>query len=147
MTAKARGNGMAQDPRALHEELTGTIIGACFEVAKELGRGFLESVYQHALAVSVRERGLQVVTEAPVRVLFHGQCVGNFFADLLVEDKVIVELKVAKELISEHQAQLINYLNASDLEVGLLVNFGPSKIEHKRCWRSRPIPPESPAQS
>jgi GxxExxY protein len=144
MTATAgRGNGMAQDLLALHEELTGTIIGACFEVANELGRGFLESVYQHALAVALREKGLLVVTEAPVRVFFHDQCVGNFFADLLIEDKVIVELKVAKELIPEHQAQLINYLNASDLDIGLLVNFGPSRIEHKRCRRSRPMPPDS----
>ncbi len=131
---------MTQDGEMQHGEVTHEIISACFEVSKELGRGFLESVYQHALALVLREKGMSVVTEAPVRVLFHGQCVGNFYADLLVEDKVIVELKVAKELIPEHQAQLINYLNASNLDVGLLVNFGPPKVDWKRCRRSRPAP-------
>jgi GxxExxY protein len=135
---------MTQDAATQHEELTGEVIGACFEVANELGRGFLESVYQQALALVLREKGLRVVTEAPVRVHFRGQCVGNFYADLLVEDKVVVELKVAKELAQEHRAQLINYLNATDLEVGLLVNFGAPKVEWKRCWRSRPAEPETP---
>ncbi len=138
---------MGQDAATLHEELTGTIIGACFEVANELGRGFLESVYQHALAAVLSERGLQVATEVPVRVLFHGQTVGNFYADLLVEDKVIVELKVARELAPEHRAQLINYLNASDLEVGLLVNFGTPKVDWKRCWSSCPAVPSAQPES
>lgn len=132
---------MVEDGSTQHEELTGIIIGACFEVANELGCGFLESVYKQALAVVLRQKGLQVLTEAPVTVYFRGHCVGSFYADLLVEDKVIVELKVAKELIPEHRAQLINYLNASDLSAGLLVNFGPPKLDYKRCWRSRPPSP------
>lgn len=119
MTARAGDEQSSiQDAAAQHEDLTGAIIGSCFDVANELGRGFLESVYQHVLAAALRHKGFQVTTEAPVKVFFRGQCVGNFYADLLVEGKVIVELKVCKEPIPNHRAQLINYLNASQLSVG-----------------------------
>lgn len=108
----------------LHAELTRVIIEASFEVAKELGTGFLESVYEKALAIALREKGLAVETQVPLAVMFRGQVVGEFYADLLVEKQVIVELKAVKALAPEHQAQAINYLKATGIEVGLLINFG-----------------------
>jgi GxxExxY protein len=117
------------------EELTGKILGACFEVANELGHGFLESVYVKALMVALSQKELSVESEVPLQVLFRGQVVGDFYADLLVERCVLVELKAVKALVPEHQAQVINYLKATGIEVGLLVNFGTPKIEFKRLHR------------
>ena len=116
----------------LYEDLTGRIIEACFEVINELGAGFLESVYHKALGLALQQKGLLVQAQFPVPVLFRGQSVGQFFADLLVEEKVIVELKAVAALTGEHQAQVINYLKASGIEVGLLVNFGRPKLEYRR---------------
>jgi GxxExxY protein len=118
-----------------HQELTGAILGACFEVAKELGQGFLESVYQKALAIALADKGLRAAEQVPLQVSFRGRIVGEFVADLLVDEKVIVELKAVKAPLPEHQAQLINYLKATGTEVGLLVNFGSSHLEYKRCTR------------
>jgi GxxExxY protein len=114
-----------------HEDLTRQIIGACFEVSNELGAGFLESVYHKALIIALRQKGLKVESEIPLTVTFRGQNVGNFYADLLVDDKVIVELKAVTALAPEHSAQVINYLKGTGYEVGLLVNFGRPKIEYK----------------
>jgi len=119
----------------VHEELTAKIIEACFEVSNELGAGFLESVYQNALKIALRQKGLKVQAQVPLMVEFRGEEVGQFFADILVDDKVIVELKAASALAPEHQAQVINYLKASDLEVGLLVNFGKPRTEIKRLYK------------
>ena len=120
-----------------HQELTAQILGACFEVTNELGAGFLESVYERALCVALADRGLRAVTQVPLEVRFRGNVVGEFLADIVVEHKVMVELKAAKALAPEHQAQLINYLNATDIEVGLLVNFGNAQLEYRRCYRGR----------
>jgi GxxExxY protein len=117
------------------EELTGKILEACFEVANELGHGFLESVYVKALIVALRQKGLSVEPEVRLQVMFRGQPVGDFYADLIVERQVLVEIKAVKALIAEHQAQVINYLRATGIEVGLLVNFGTPKIEFKRLHR------------
>jgi len=114
------------------EKLTEEVIGACFEVANELGSGFLESVYEKALLIALRKKNINVVTQAPVTVTFRGQQVGSFFADLLVEDELIVELKAVKVLVPEHLAQVINYLKATGLETALLVNFGSRKVEYRR---------------
>ncbi len=116
----------------LYEEMTESILGACFEVMNELGAGFLESVYEKALLIVLRKRGLEAQSQVPVSVMFRGEKVGEFFADILVEGKIIVELKAAKAIAPEHQAQLINYLKATGIEVGLLVNFGPTKLEYRR---------------
>ena len=116
----------------LYGDLTQNILGACFEVMNELGAGFLESVYEKALLVVLRERGLAVQSQVPISVMFRGDKVGEFIADILVEGKVIIELKAAKAIAPEHQAQLINYLKATGIEVGLLVNFGPTKLEYRR---------------
>ncbi len=119
----------------LHEDLTRKILEACFEVSNELGAGFLESVYHKALAIALRQKGLHVLSEVPISVMFRGQSVGDFYADLLVEDKVIVELKAVSVLAKEHIAQVLNYLYAGNVEVGLLVNFGTPKLEYRRLDR------------
>ena len=116
----------------LYEELTGKILEACFEVNNEVGAGFLESVYEKALAIALRQKGLIVETQVPLTVRFRSENVGEFLADIIVEGKVMVELKAVKGLAAEHQAQLINYLKATGVEVGLLVNFGRPKVEYKR---------------
>ena len=116
----------------LHQELTNAILSACFEVVNELGSGFLESVYEKALLIALRQKGLSAIAQAPIEVSFHGQIVGQFYADILVENAVMIELKAVKSLAPEHKAQLINYLKATGIEVGLLVNFGNSKLEYYR---------------
>lgn len=108
----------------LHEEITGPVISAFYEVHKALGFGFLEKVYENALAVAPKERGLRVWQQAPITVYFHGITVGEYFADLIVEDRVILELKIAEKLNQQDVPQLLNYLRASPIEVGLLLNFG-----------------------
>ncbi len=119
----------------LYEELTKLILEACFEVSNELGAGFLESVYQNALLLALRQKGLKVEAQKPIEVLFRGENVGQFYTDLLVDDKVIVELKAVKAILPEHKAQVINYLKATGIEVGLLVNFGMPKLEYHRLHR------------
>jgi GxxExxY protein len=114
-----------------HGDITERIVQAFYHVYNVLGYGFLEKVYENALAIELRKRGLGVRQQAPIRVYYEGQQVGEYFADLLVEECVIVELKAAEALADEHHAQLLNYLKATDIEVGLLINFGP-KPEVKR---------------
>ena len=105
-------------------ELTGKIIGAFYEVYNELGHGFLESVYVNALALTLTNAGLRVEKEKLITVWFHNTVVGEFRADLVVEGRVIVETKAARSLDTAHEAQLLNYLRATEIEVGLLLNFG-----------------------
>ena len=115
-----------------HEEITEKIIGAAFEVHKVLGYGFLEKVYQKAMQVELKNRGSKTELERPIKVEFKGDVIGDYFADLLVEDKVIVELKVAEKYNSKDEAQLINELKATGISVGLLINFGRQQVEFKR---------------
>ncbi len=117
-----------------HEELTHTVIGTCFEVIKELGEGFLESVYENALIIALRQKGIKAEPQVPLKVRFGGEVVGEFNADVLVENVLILELKAVKALIPEHQAQLINYLKATGMQTGLLINFGGSRVEYKRLF-------------
>ncbi len=116
----------------LEKNLTEKIIGACFEVSNELGAGFLESVYEKALLIALIEKGLNAKAQMPLKVFFRGRIVGEFYADIFVEDRVIIELKTVKSIHPEHEAQLINYLKAIGVKVGLLINFGKSKLEWKR---------------
>ena len=116
----------------LYEELTGQILQACFEVSNELGIGYLESVYEKALLICLRQNGLKAETQVPLQVKFRNQIVGEFFVDILVENKDLIELKVTTGLTKEHYAQIINYLKGTGIEVGLLINFGNSKIEYRR---------------
>ncbi len=121
-----------------HGQLTNAIIGAMFEVHNVLGPGFLEGVYANALAVELRRRGVPVERNVPFEVMYRGISVGRYVADLVVDQKVIVETKVAKAIDPVHRAQLLNYLRASGLEVGLVANFG-SSVQFKRVvWTRRP---------
>ena len=120
-----------------HEEITKKIIGCAFEVSNELGAGFLESVYEKALLFALRQNGLSAIAQHPIQVMFRGESVGNFYADLFVEQKVIVELKAVKAIAPEHQAQIINYLKATNIEVGLLLNFGNPRLEYQRFNRNK----------
>lgn len=115
----------ATNPTVLHAELTSSILSAFYEVHRELGYGFLESVYEHSMAIALSRRGFSAEQQAPVAVCFSGAPVGDFFADLVVEHTVIVELKSCQALHPRHEAQLLNYLRATTLEVGLLLHFAP----------------------
>lgn len=115
----------------LHAALTARILAAYFEVYNELGGGFLESVYQRALAIALVQAGLNVAAEVAVPVYFCGELVGSFRADLVVNGCVLLELKAVSILDREHDGQLLHYLRATDHEVGLLLNFGP-KAQFKR---------------
>lgn len=115
----------------LHTNLTGLIIKSFYRVYNDLGYGFLEKVYENALLFELRENNLKCTSQNPIDVYYSGKKVGLYFADILVEDKVIIELKAAEGLCEEHETQLINYLKATDIEVGLLLNFG-KKPEIKR---------------
>lgn len=116
----------------LHADLSENIIGSCFEVIKELGSGFLENVYKNALLIAMKQKGLNVSVEQSFEVIFRNHKVGKYVADLIVENLIVVELKCCRVLIPENQAQVINYLKASGLPIGLLVNFGNQKLEYKR---------------
>ena len=124
--------GRMKDEGFVHAELTRKIIGCCIEVIRELGSGFLENVYKNALYIAMVEKGLNVFTEKTFEIDFRGRKIGRYNADLVVEELIIVELKCCGALMPEHQAQLINYLKAANVEVGLLVNFGNQKLEYKR---------------
>lgn len=115
-----------------HTDVTETILGCCFEVINTLGTGFLEKIYRNALLIAMVDKGLKVTSERGFEVSFRGRKIGIFIPDLIIEDTVIVELKVVEHLLGEHQAQLINYLAVTDIRVGLLVNFGKKKLEYKR---------------
>ena len=133
----------------LHEEITRAVIGAFYEVHKVLGFGFLEKVYENALVVALRERGLRVWQQAPITVFFHGVPVGEYFADVVVEDRVILELKVAEKFNPRDVPQLLHYLRASSIEVGLLLNFG-QEAHFKRVILTndkKPLTHSNPASS
>jgi len=114
-----------------YKEITEKIIKGFYEVYNELGAGFLESVYEHALFIVLTGYGLWVEEQKDIPVLFRGQIIGNFRTDLIINEKVIVEIKAVRCLLPEYEAQIINYLKATNIEVGLLVNFG-KKLEFKR---------------
>ncbi len=112
----------------LHKQLTNKIIAAFYKVYNTLGYGFLEKVYENALAHELRQQGLDIRQQMPIKVYYDGQVVGEYVADLCVEGCVIVEIKAAESLCPEHEAQLLNYLRATEIEVGLLCNFGPQPV-------------------
>lgn len=115
-----------------HQEITEQVLGAAFEVHKHLGYGFLESVYRKAMLIELALRGVAAVDEEPIAVAYKGNAVGTFAADLFVEKCVIVELKIAKEYQPQDEPQLLNELKATGIRVGLLINFGKSKVGFKR---------------
>ena len=115
-----------------HAELTEKIIAAFYAVYNTLGTGFLEKVYRNALALELTKRGLDAQIEVPIRVYYDGVEVGEYFADLVVQKCVLVELKAVEKVSGEHEAQLLHYLRATDYEVGLLLNFGPEPLVRRK---------------
>ena len=133
-----------------HVQLTEKIISVFYEVYNELGFGFLESVYEQAMCIALRQAGLHVECQVPIKVYFRGVEVGFFKADLLVERLVLLELKSARALEPAHESQMVNELRATDIEVGLLLNFGPAPeikrmaFDNDRKVRSKKYqPPEA----
>jgi GxxExxY protein len=121
-------------------DITYKINGAIYEVNRVLGPGFLEKVYENALLIELHERGLKTENQVPIEVQYKAANVGEYFADLLVEDTVIVELKTVENLTKLHEAQLLNYLKATGVKVGLLVNFQNKKAQIKRMVLNLPAP-------
>jgi GxxExxY protein len=117
------------------EKLTHKIIGSAFKVYNHLGFGFLESVYKNSMIIELKNEGLNVEAEKPLKVYYYDQVVGEFFVDLYIEDQIIVELKAVQNLAKEHEVQLVNYLNGLKKDIGLLINFGPSCVDVKRKYR------------
>ena len=113
-------------------EITYAINGAVFEVNRVLGPGFLEKVYENALLIELRERGLKAENRVPIKVFYKNKVVGEYIADILVEEKVILELKAVERLKKIYEAQLLNYLKATEIQIGLLINFTHPKAEIKR---------------
>jgi len=113
-------------------QITSQIINCSFTVANKLGAGFLEKVYENSLLIELRKNGLKAENQKPVNVYYDQTIVGEYFADIFVENEIIIELKAIKHLDDVHKSQLMNYLKASNKRFGLLINFGPPKIEIKR---------------
>ncbi len=118
------------------ENITHKVIGCAYQVYKNLGFGFLESVYRKAMVIEIEASGLRIKQECPLKVLYRDKVVGDFFADLVVEDELIVELKSVERLEKVHEAQLVNYLVATGMDVGLLINFGSKGVDVKRKYRT-----------
>ena len=116
------------------DELTEKVIGCAYRVHKELGDGFLEKVYENALRIELSEAGLTAKQQQPIPVTYHCQLIGDFYTDLLIDDRLIIELKAVQKLAREHEVQLVNYLTATGIDNGLLINFGAS-VEVKRKFR------------
>jgi GxxExxY protein len=115
----------------LHKDITDKIIKAFYYVYNNLGYGFLEKVYENALVIVLKQQGFNVAQQIPVKVYFKGEIVGDYYADIIINDCVILELKAAESITEAHGAQLVNYLRATNIEVGLLFNFG-TKPEFRR---------------
>lgn len=108
-----------------HKKLTAAIISIFYKIYNTLGYGFLEKVYENAMMHELKKAEIPAISQFPINVLYEGEIMGEYYADILVDDRVIVEIKAAKSLVVDHKAQLLNYLKATDKEVGLLLNFGP----------------------
>jgi len=119
------------DKELMHKDLTEKIIKCFYTVYDSLGCGFLESVYENALMIELKDTGFKAEKQRSLDVYYKGRLVGDFKADIIIEDKIVVEIKAVSRLSPQHEAQLINYLKATGIKVGLLVNFG-EKLEFKR---------------
>ena len=119
-----------------HSDITEQIIGAFYRVYNTLGHEFLEKIYENALAIELKKQGLSIVQQAPIKVYYDDGLVGAYYADLLVSDSVIVELKAVEALADEHHAQLLNYLKATEISVGLLLNFGPESEVRRKVFET-----------
>lgn len=122
----------------LHEELSGVVIGAFYHTYDHTGVGFSEFIYQQALVIDLRSLGLKVETEVPFRVSYAGHHVGNYRLDIVVEDLLVIECKTAVKIAPVHEAQLLNYLNATGVELGFVMNFGPTPTFKRMIRSARP---------
>lgn len=121
-----------EEERIIHKELSFKIVGLAMEVHKKLGYGFLEKVYENALMQLLEKEKIPAKQQAPVTVYFEGKVVGDYFADILIDDKIILELKSAENIVDAHRAQTLNYLKATGLTLAIIVNFGKKKLEYER---------------
>ena len=126
---------MNTDKALIESNLTERVIGVFYSVYNELGCGFLESVYENAMALALRAAGFDAAQQVSLSVKYRGQAVGEFRADIVVEKRVVLEIKAVERLALVHEAQLINYLKASELQVGLLLNFGPHAEFKRRVFK------------
>lgn len=117
-----------------HKELTERVIQIFNRVYNKLGYGFLEKVYENAMMIELKKESISAVSQFPTRVLYDCEVIGEYYADLLVDNKVIVEIKAARNLVEENEAQLLNYLKATNIEVGLLLNFGPKPEVRRKAF-------------
>ena len=128
---------MSQNPKQ-DDPLTKQVIGEAMYVHRVLGSGFAESIYHNALLLRLRKIGLLVESQKPLLVHFEDEVIGNFMADLIVENRLILELRAVSALTSAHEVQLVNYLTATKIDLGLLINFGTTSLEFKRKHRTKP---------
>ena len=120
------------EEKIIYKDLSYKIVGLAIQVRKELGFGFLEKVYENALMVLLEENGINAEQQVPIKVRFHGRVVGDYIADILVENSIILELKAQDKIADIHKAQTINYLKATGLRLAILLNFGKDKLDHER---------------
>ena len=116
----------------IEKELSYEIVGIAMKIYNDLGYGFLEKVYENALKNELENRGLRIKQQYPIKVKYNNKIIGDYIADLFIEDKLIIELKAIEKLSKIHEAQLLNYLKATKIKVGLLINFSPTKLEFKK---------------
>lgn len=119
-------------PKILHQELAYNIVGHAMQVHTKLGNGFLEKVYENALMVLFRKAGIKAIQQAPITVMFDGETVGTYYADILIENKIILELKTASKISESHKAQALNYLKAMGLDLAIIINFANPRLEYQR---------------
>ena len=118
-------------------DLAGKVIGCAMSVHRELGSGYLEKVYENAMMVALQEASLSAVQQVPIKAKYHGVVIGDFIADLIVENELIVELKAVSNLVPVHEVQLVSYLKTTGIKDGLLLNFGSPSLQYKRKYRDR----------
>ena len=119
-----------------YKELTETIIQIFYRVYNKLGYGFLEKIYENAMMIEFKKDGISVFPQFPIKVIYESETIGEYFADMFVDEKIIVEIKAMKNLAVEHEAQLLNYLKATNIEVGLLLNFGPKPEVKRKAFKN-----------
>ena len=122
------GSGQKRMFEGKHSDLSDKIIKVFYEIHNELGYGFSERVYQKAFGIALRQIGLKVEEQLPIKIYFRGQEIGEYFADMVVNDVILIELKAVGQIVEEHEAQLLNYLKSTKIEVGYVMNFGKSAV-------------------
>lgn len=120
------------EEKIIYKDLSFKTVGLAMKVHTELGFGFLEKVYENSLIILLKENGIKAEQQVPIKVIFHGQIVGEYIADILVEDSIILELKAQDKIAEIHKAQTLNYLKATKLKLAILLNFGKNRLEHER---------------